>query len=86
MKNNPVQFTDHALERAEQIGLTQKEARLLFTQSKQERLGLKHHFYKLIKYGNAYRNFEYFLHRGRRILFTVQHHRKELVVITVTKK
>jgi len=86
MKKIPIQFTKHAIDRITQIDMSIKEAKDLFKHSKETGISEQHRFYKLIKYGEKYKNIKYYIHRGKKILFTVRIVDKEPLVITVTKK
>lgn len=96
MKRDDILVSDHAIERANEIGIDKEKLKDLLLSSIKMSISSARELYKIDKYGfNKQKNIYYFLKTGSsrytKLLFTVKRYDKRdggdlWLVITVTKK
>ena len=90
MKPEDIIVTDHAKERAEELGIDSDKLINLLRVARPQRENVIREIYKLFKYGKKQTHIKYYYKKGSSryipLLFTVKEQGGKFVIITVTKK
>jgi len=92
MKIDDIILTDHAIARAEEIGITEEDAKKLLCSSQRQKDSWRRSAYKVFKYGDKQCDVEYYRKLGSGkyppLLFTVtfKTDQQKWIIITITRR